>query len=452
MFLGIDLGATYCKVVLIDSNKNIIYSSRRRMPPPLKNRKSFIFEYDINIIINTVYDIVLEIPDNQRKKVDGIGVTGQMHGIILLDSFNSPVTNYISWQDKRALDNINHSNDTYLNFIHSNLPNLKASTYTNLRPGTMGLLLFWFQEKSYLEKLKVSSAAFLSDYLVTILTGNSPACDPTNASGSGVYELDKDGWCKDFLLLTKINESILPKIIPTGSFFGRVTYDVSNSLGLKKDTPVMVSIGDYQAALNASGFNENQISINVGTGAQVSVMTKNKEKFSDVYELRPYISNKYIKCIPGLPGGRSIEVFNNFSKNFFETFSSELTDIDFLVKLEKICLQIDDDIDVVCNPRFHSIYNFINENAGFKNINSNNFKIENLYYSLISSLVSEYFHVSKNLNYSKKNIKEILLSGGVTHKSKLFRKILLETFKIDLKLSNSLNDAAMGVATLAMRM
>ena len=170
MYLGIDIGASFCKAVVIDHNLNVLYSTRKEMPNSIDTGSVKVVEYDINEILNLIYDLIKSINKQFLMQIDGIGVSGQMHGILLLDKSNNPVTNFISWQDQRATELLSESQETYLNFLKDNLQNYTNLTGTDLRSGMMGSLLFWFKRKDFFSNNTEIKATFISDYLVSVLT------------------------------------------------------------------------------------------------------------------------------------------------------------------------------------------------------------------------------------------------------------------------------------------
>ena len=71
--------------------------------------------------------------------------------------------------------------------------------------------------------------------------------------------------------------------------------------------------------LLSSKLDDRCISINIGTGAQVSLLV-NDYIGSDNYEIRPYINSAFTKCVTGLPGGRLLGLFEKFIKNVLHEY------------------------------------------------------------------------------------------------------------------------------------
>jgi sugar (pentulose or hexulose) kinase len=448
MYLGIDIGASFCKAVVIDHNLNVLYSTRKEMPNSIDTVSVKVVEYDINEIIHLIYDLIKSITKQVLMQIDGIGVSGQMHGILLLDKLNNPVTNFISWQDQRATEFLSESQETYLNFLKDNLLNYINLTGTDLRSGMMGPLLFWFKRKGFFNNNTEIKATFISDYLVSVLTENEPLCDPTNASGSGIYNIKDGEWLNEYFEITGIDYNILPNVVESKSLAGQLAYSQSKKLNMKQGTPVYVSIGDYQATLISSKLNDSSISINVGTGAQVSLLI-NEYPDSVNYEIRPYINDTYLKCVTGLPGGRLLALFEKFLKNIFHEFSFSISKVDILYELDSLCVKNISDTDIVCKPNFFD-YN-IDSDSGFANITKSNFNIKELYYSTIRACVQEYYDSFNKIRIPvtyKKDCK-ILLTGGVINKSKLMSNIIIDLFNYDVIHSEFEEEAAVGAAMIA---
>ena len=449
MYLGIDIGASYCKATIIDQNLKVLQTARERMPNPIKEGKQKFVEYNINEIINLVFSLIKSVNSKVMKTIDGIGVTGQMHGIILVDGSNKPITNFVSWQDKRTDELYYKSQTTYFNYLKNNLQKYRPITGTDLRPGMMGPLLFWFNKNGYLKNRPIVRATFISDFIVSVLTGEEPLCDPTNASGSGIYNIKNEDWLTEYFEISGVDKNILPNVVKTKSLVGQLVPSLSVELNLKQGTPIYVSIGDYQAALVSSKFNNKHISINVGTGAQVSLLIENYINTDD-YEIRPYINNAFTKCVTGLPGGRLLSLFEVFIKNILDEFHSYAGELNILFELDSVCLKTISDTNIVCNPNFFDYE--IDSNSGFVNITKSNFNIHELYYSLIRACVEKYFDSYNKIKMSTTNHIDykILSTGGVIRKSQLMKKLIRDLFNYDSVISENEEEAAVGAAIIAM--
>ena len=149
MYLGIDIGASYCKAAVIDQNYNLLHTVRNRMPNPIDPKNVKLVEYNVDEILYLVYDVIKSMSITVEKKIDWICISGQMHGMLLLDDSNKPITNFISWQDKRTTEKLSLGQDTYLEFLRNSLKKYRSLTGIDLKPGMMGPIRFWFKKKGY---------------------------------------------------------------------------------------------------------------------------------------------------------------------------------------------------------------------------------------------------------------------------------------------------------------
>jgi sedoheptulokinase len=450
MYLGIDVGASYCKAVLIDQDEKVLCSERAPMPSflPQPPQSKFIFEVDIHEILRVVISVLKNVRAKVKGNVQGIGVAGQMHGILLVDKSNEPVSNFISWQDRRTIKLMRGKSVSYLDYLKSNLSNLRYHTGTDLRPGMLGPILFWLRQNKYprLEKLK---AAFLSDFIVSYLTAGEIVCDSTQAAGSGVYSLTDGCWSKTFLETTHICERILPSVVNPGTECGQISPHISKIIGIRQGIPVYTSIGDYQAALYSCHIDQDTLSINIGTGAQVSLLS-NTPIYSDKYETRPFFDNHYLNCISGLPGGRAIKVFENFIGETIKIFLGHTSNCDVLKTLDSLTTDTSEKTGLICYPNFFPDEPSASE-SGFLNVNADNFSIVALYHALLEGMVREYSKAFMLLKDSsdRRTIKKIILSGGIARKSKTIRKLINIYFGCRPTISPYEEDAAVGAALMA---
>ena len=451
MYLGLDIGASYCKAVLVNSEERVVSSERTRMPPFKRSnsKTSTIYEVDIHKITDIVISLTKRIAQ-KATYIDAIGISGQMHGILFVDKERVPLSDFVSWQDQRTTETMLDEQLSYLDYLAQRLSNCRAVTGSALRSGMLGPLIFWWKTNGYIDQ-KHHKVSFLSDYLGSLLTNTEIVCDPTQASGSGVYNLIDKRWLEEFLEVAQVSEDLLPDVVETGTIIGGISNSIASSVGITQGTPVCVSTGDYQAALFASGIDTNHLSINIGTGAQVSLLTITPD-FSDIYETRPFFDGYYTKCIPGLPGGRAIALFESFVDRTVRMFSDHLGQYEILGSLDEACAQHFRKTDMVCDPHFFDFGNGFYK-PGFSQIGYHNFRIEEMYQALLESLVRAYheaFDVLRSAGSQPKDI-EIILSGGVAQKSSLLPRVLEGVFGFPVTVPKYEEDAAIGAARVAMK-
>jgi len=312
-FIGLDIGTSKIGAVMIDSanaelvsfvgaanDSNIAFKSEDRL---------LWSEQSPKIILERVFE-VLHILKNQSgvpgEDIDGIGITGQMHGVVVVDEEREPVTNLITWEDRRCLSLMPDKNHTYLDVILDIFRN-RDNTGCIPSSGYMGCTLFWLSKNNLLPYRNVK-ASFISDFVCSQLTGGNIYTDITNAASSGVFDILKNSWYKDFIDELDIPYSIFPEVLRPGEIAGKLQSTVSEKTGIPCGIPVCCAVGDNQASVLGSLKDWNDIVINIGTGSQISFITDFFNPDNN-FEMRPFFDDKYLLVGAALCGGRAYTLF-----------------------------------------------------------------------------------------------------------------------------------------------
>ena len=132
------------------------------------------------------------------RRVASVGVTGQMHGVVLVDG-DATAARTVRRLAGRALQRAGRrsSLDYRLDGRASPIPWRSSSTGCRLASGFLGATLFWLSRHG--GSPDGATATFIPDYLVARLAGRSPVTDPTNAAGSGLFDVAAGRWSADLL-------------------------------------------------------------------------------------------------------------------------------------------------------------------------------------------------------------------------------------------------------------
>jgi sugar (pentulose or hexulose) kinase len=246
-FIGIDLGTTSITAVLIDIGSvddPDRHPVRRQLSVDNQSQRDrpehpIYSEWDLDQMINSAFGLLADLVDGMpTQEIAGIGVTGQVHGMALLDERHRPYSAFIGWQDQRG--NEIHSDDlTYVQRMRL----VADSTKLGSRPSTgyMGTTLFRFSEKGQLPAK--TQTCFAPDYLVGQLCQSPPVTDPTNAASSGLFNLQTNSWEADSLQSLGLPITRPPPVIDACTVVGPV-----KKLTPLAGIPVSVACGDNQAS------------------------------------------------------------------------------------------------------------------------------------------------------------------------------------------------------------
>ncbi|MDN6215680.1 MAG: hypothetical protein L0M04_06345 [Enterococcus sp.] len=268
-FIGIDIGTTSIKSVVYDDAFQIIDQ---------KNKK---YAYIINengwteIDPSTWSKIVLEqlreiFSIISYQKVKGIGITGQMHTTVFLDSDNQPVRPAIMWNDKRTGDVVER--------IKAQLPE-NEQTKNILKIVSTGsplANLIWVKEHEpdYYERL--DKLLIAKDYIRLVLTGEW-ATDFCDASTSSLFNVHKKEWSRELLEMFHLPSTLLPKVQYASSSAGNLNLAL---VGIKGESqiPVIIGTGDNVASAIANQSKHEDPIISLGTSGVV-ILTNSKDEW-----------------------------------------------------------------------------------------------------------------------------------------------------------------------------
>ena len=276
--IGIDIGTTsVCGVVIDVDSGEVLKSLTKNSNAFIKTENEWEKIQSVDKIMETAMGILEECID---ADVVAIGVTGQMHGLVYTDENGEAVSPLYTWQDERG--NLPYGDTTYAKHLKS------FAGY--------GTVTDFYNRENGQRPDSAVSFCTIHDYFVMKLCGLKCALmHASDAASYGCYDLKEHKFSYD---------------VGVG-----VTADFAVA-GMYKNIPVSVAIGDNQASVFSTLADENNILLNVGTGSQVSVISKNISESDDV-ETRPYFDGKYLIVGAALCGGRAYSLLKNFYKEIF---------------------------------------------------------------------------------------------------------------------------------------
>ena len=191
--MGVDVGTTNIAVLVVDIHSgkikavNIVANNSEITSKKDKSlgRSEWNAERATDLTFQAMAKTAVKV---NPRKIRGIGVTGQMHGTVLVSLDKNALTPFIGWQDRRCDDKMPGSSKSYIDRMLE-LAGKDGFKREGCRPATgyMGSTLFWLKENDALPS-RPATACFLPDYVVMRLTGFDPVTDPTNAGSSGIFD------------------------------------------------------------------------------------------------------------------------------------------------------------------------------------------------------------------------------------------------------------------------
>ena len=257
--LGIDLGTSAVKAVIVDEAGQVLGTGTREIPMevPAPNRAEQDPE---GWWSNTVKAVRQARHEAGTDDIAGIGLDGHMHGGVLLGSDHRPLGHAITWADQRTADLIPQ--------IEAEIGVQTFLSIAGTRPaaGFMGPTLAWLRRHEP-ERLDATAMFVLpKDYLRLRLTGEA-ATDISDASGTAMFDVAARAWSTELCERLGAPSHILPPLLESASVAGYVSEAAAAELGLRAGIPVAAGCADQCAQAVANGLVEpGNGSVALGTG------------------------------------------------------------------------------------------------------------------------------------------------------------------------------------------
>lgn len=431
-FLGIDIGtSSICGIVYNTVSKDIVSIAKINNTDMLSCN---VWEkvQDANAIVDIVLDLIQELRI-QYPDIKGIGLSGQMHGILYVNAEGEAVSPLYTWQDMRG-SLLYKDGMSYAAY-------LSKQTGFPLSTG-FGLVTHYYNKVNSLVPQNAVKLCTIMDYTAMRLTGKcEPLVDCSNAASLGFFDKEKLAFDKEALWNVGIDNSILPEI---GKAFSRV--------GHYENISVYTAIGDNQASFLGSIRDiRHSIHITVGTSSQISV-------YSDDYvnvpllDMRPLPGGGYILVGAALCGGCSFSLLKKFFSETIKLYTGEeMDDTDLYKIMVSVPYKEVQEDDIRVETLFGGTRSHPEKRGKIMNISCLNWHPENLIRGFLEGMSQELYDFYQLLPNSIRERKTILVgSGNGIKRNPLLCQILEERFKCHLQVSACREEAALGACICGM--
>ena len=263
LLLGIDIGTSSAKAILFDSETGATAAAAGREYPILRPAPDRAEQRPEDWWAASVEVARRVLADADGRAIAAISLTGQMHGLVLLDAHGIPLGDAIIWNDQRAVEQVRELVEPFggerFTAIAGTLP----------AAGFMGASLLWIKRHLPGRLEQTSAVLFPKDYVRYRLTGEI-AAEPSDAASSALFDVNAGVWSDAIIGAVGLPRAIFPPIIPSSALVGGLTKTAAAALGLREGLPVIAGCGDQPAQALANGIlDPGRVSITVGSGGQV---------------------------------------------------------------------------------------------------------------------------------------------------------------------------------------
>ncbi len=259
--LGIDLGTSSVKAVLLDLSG--VQLAHAQVHYPVSRPREGWAEQDPSAWWGGVVEAVRSVTNDGATRIDAVGLSGQMHGLVLIDSSGDVLRPAIIWSDSRATEQVEHWKHV-LDHVA-----VEAASGFPVATGMTGTSLSWVRENE--PEVYAAAAAVLmpKDYIRFRLTGLL-ATDPTDAGGSLLYDIRAGLPARMVFDAVGLREELLPPVLPSLSVAGEVHSRAARETGIPTGTPVAAGGGDQSMAAIALGLDDTRrAAVAVSSGGTV---------------------------------------------------------------------------------------------------------------------------------------------------------------------------------------
>ena len=269
LYIGIDLGTSAMKLLLTDGKGTILNTVSKEYP--------LIFPHPgwseqdpaewWNACVKGVGEL---LAGYDSSLVAGIGVGGQMHGLVTLDEYDAIIRPAILWNDGRTFAEVDYLN----NVIGKD--KLSKLTANIAFAGFTAPKILWMRRNEPEKFARIRKIMLPKDYINYRLTGVH-ACDYSDASGMLLLDVEHKCWSREMLDLCGVTEAQMPRLFESYEVIGKLLPDTAKLLGLPKTVKVVGGAGDNAAAAVGTGVvGDGACNISLGTSGTIFISS---EKF-----------------------------------------------------------------------------------------------------------------------------------------------------------------------------
>ena len=261
--LGIDLGTSRVKVILVDESGEI-HGQGSEGYPLLTSQPGWV-EQDPQAwwtaTIKAVRQALAEV--KEKITIAGIGLSGQMHGTVLLDGKNRLLNPAVIWPDQRSSRQVEEISQ----LVGEKM--LIDTTGSPLATGFQAATIRWFQQNESDLWAQVHQVLLPKDYLRWRMTGQFVS-DPSDGAGTLLLDGRERNWSTQILSDLQIEPHLLPRIQPSLSQAGSLSPETGRDMGLPGGIPVITGAADTASSLIGAGItNIKDLLLAISTGGQL---------------------------------------------------------------------------------------------------------------------------------------------------------------------------------------
>ena len=264
-WLGLDIGTGGSRALLVDADGRVVAGitaphEEMQMPRPLWAEQHPENWWEA---VQQAIRGVLAESGIAGDDIGAVGLSGQMHGLVLLDADHEVIRPALIWCDQRSQAQVDWINAT------AGPEMVLEQTANPVLTGFTAPKLLWVRDNDPASYERARQVLLPKDYIRFCLTGEF-AGDVSDASGTALFDVVHRRWADALIEKLGIDRGLLPPVVESPEITGRVSELVAETTGLKAGTPVVGGAGDQAAGAVGNGIVEpGLVSATIGTSGVV---------------------------------------------------------------------------------------------------------------------------------------------------------------------------------------
>ena len=449
--LSIDVGTTTIGVGALDVGSNELLCARSvpntttvpGLPPHHHEQDP---RKILKIVKGLLFRVAADVCEgfSRNRSIRGIVVTGQMHGIVLVDAKNRPRCHLITWRDQRATRSSN------VQYLAADMETAKRCG-CRIQPGYGFAILHHLisDDAGFASELLSGDVRVcgIADYVVANLC-DLLVTDLTMAASWGGLALRSGDWDSGTLEALEIPESALPPLRKSAEPIASISSFQAIELGIDSDAMVCSGIGDHQSSIaGCRPIGDRSCVLNVGTGGQVSLVTTEPESFNNL-ETRPFTDGYFLITGASLCGGWSYQYLADFFRSILHEFTDKEFDRDSIFAvMNRLGEHAPADANgLVVDPVFLGSRHSRQVTGSIVGVDAVNMEPSNLVRATANGIINELFGYFELMQRPAGRLHAV---GNAIRQNPLLVPAIAEQWKIDPIVASRREAAAYGAACLA---
>ncbi len=262
MYIGIDLGTSGVKAILVNKNGEILKTLSKEYPIFMpkqgyseQNPEDWFLQAD---------ELLFELLQGVDS-VETISFSGQMHGLVILDKDDNVIRPAILWNDQRTVNECEYLNNVIgKDFLLEKTGNIALTGFTAPK-------ILWLKNNEKENFDKINKIMLPKDYISYKLSGVF-ASDVSDSSGTLYFDCKNKIWSKEMLEILSISSEQLPKVFESYEVVGELKQELVSKYGLKKSPKIIIGGGDQaMGAIGTGTVSDGNCSLALGTSGVMFV-------------------------------------------------------------------------------------------------------------------------------------------------------------------------------------